>query len=202
MTFQNKNDKLMNKTLYSDDYLITGIKKKDHEVIRYMYRNYYDSIKRLVCKNSGNDEDAEDVFQDSLMVVYKKIRDNNLKLSCSLKTFIYAISRNLWLQKLQKRKSNLVELYEVEDPEAHNVFDKDENFMEHGKFLLYQKHFLRLSEDCQKVLRLFLKKVSLTEIARIMNFSSVGYTKTRKYLCKKLLKERILNDPDCKQYNN
>ncbi|RLD50430.1 MAG: hypothetical protein DRJ05_19625 [Bacteroidetes bacterium] len=188
----------MNKALYNDEAIIEGIRSKDHEKIRFLYRNYFESI-RLIFKNSGNAEDAEDVFQDALVVIYKKITNNELKLSCSLKTFMYAVCRNLWLQKLQKKEYKSESFVDVED-ESREPFELDENFAEHEKYNLYQKHFMKLSGDCQKVLRLFLKKVSLKEIAKIMGFSSVDYTKTRKYLCKKNLKERILNDPSCSKY--
>ena len=189
----------MNKALFNDEAIIEGIRSKDHEKIRFLYRNYFESIQRLVFKNSGNAEDAEDVFQDALVIIYKKVINDELKLSCSLKTFLYAISRNLWLQKLQKKENKTESFIDVED-DGIEPFEVNEDFVEHEKYNLYQKHFMKLSEDCQKVLKLFLKKVSLKEIANVMGFSSVDYTKTRKYLCKKNLKERILNDPACSKY--
>lgn len=189
----------MNRALYSEEAIVEGLRDKDHEIIRFLYRNYFDSIQGLILKNSGNTEDAEDIFQDALIVVYKKIRNNELKLSCSLKTYLYAISRNLWLQKLQNKQNKNTGFVDIAD-ESEKPFELNENFVEHEKYNLYQKHFIKLSEDCQRVLKLFLKKVSLKEITKIMNFNSVDYTKTRKYLCKKTLKERILNDPACSKY--
>jgi DNA-directed RNA polymerase specialized sigma24 family protein len=105
----------MNRALYSDEMIVEGLRNKDHEKIRFLYRNYFDSIQRLILKNSGNTEDAEDIFQDALVIVYKKIQDNQLKLSCSFKTYMYAISRNLWLQKLQKKDNKSEELIDIPD---------------------------------------------------------------------------------------
>jgi hypothetical protein len=68
--------------------------------------------------------------------------------------------------------------------------------IENEKHKLYQLHFLNLSEDCQKVLQLFLKKISLREIANIMGYKTEKYAKTRKFNCKEELKTRILNDPN------
>ena len=189
----------MNRALYSDAAIIDGLRNKDHEIIRYVYRNYFDSILRLIAKNSGYNEDAEDIFQDALMIVYRKLKRDELKLSCSLKTYIYAVSRNLWLQKLQGKNKSQLELEDIKD-ESTEPFELNENLIEYEKYNLYQKHFLKLSKDCQKVLKLFLKKTSLKEITKIMNFNSVDYTKTRKYLCKKNLKESILNDPESRKF--
>ena len=66
---------------------------------------------------------------------------------------------------------------------------------ESEKYKLFQQHFLQLGEDCQKILRLFLAKVPLREIAEVMGFKSEKYAKTRKFMCKEKLKNQILNDP-------
>ncbi|MFA4864355.1 MAG: hypothetical protein WC605_11375, partial [Bacteroidales bacterium] len=71
---------------------------------------------------------------------------------------------------------------------------------EHEKYRLFQQHFLKLSEDCQKILQLFLGKTSLKEIAEIMGFKTEKYAKTRKFMCKEKLKNSIINDPNFKKY--
>lgn len=112
---------------------------------------------------------------------------------------MYAICRNLWLQRLQNRDFKKVEL-SVNTENIDEPFELNEDLQEETKYNLYQKHFLKLSKDCQEVLKLFLKKVRIKDITKIMGFSSNDYTKTRKYLCKKILKEKILNDPEYMKY--
>lgn len=190
----------MKRALYSDQDILNGLRNKDRKMIRFVYTGYFRSIQRLIIKNSGNTEDAEDIFQDVMVILYKKIKNKKLKLTCSLKTYMYAICRNLWLQKLQNKDNSNLELREV-NGEHIKPFELNKDMQYEEKYNLYQKHFLKLSDDCQEVLKLFLKKASLKEIANIMGFSSVDYAKTRKYLCKKNLIERILNDPECKKFN-
>ena len=71
---------------------------------------------------------------------------------------------------------------------------------ENEKYRLFQKHFLKLSEDCKKILKLFMNKVPLREIAEIMGFKTEKYAKTRKFMCKEKLKNAIFNDPNYKKY--
>lgn len=189
----------MKQVLYSDDMILNGLIDRKSEVIRFLYRNYYDSIRNLVTRNSGRIEDAEDVFQDALVILYRKIVGKELQLSCSLKTYLYAICRNLWLQRLQKKDFKMEQLNENIDNRTE-TFILEESLHDESKYNLYQKNFLKLSKDCQRVLQLFLKKTRMEEITRIMGYSSIDYTKTRKYLCKKSLKEKILNDPEFKKY--
>lgn len=187
-------------TFYTDEAIIDGLKNRDSGVIRFVYKEYYPTIKFLITTNSGTETDAEDVFQDALVVLYRKIARENLILTSSFKTFLYSICRNLWLQRLDRRVfSNefldMENLSEIQDTPYAGQPDE-----ELEKYRLFQQHFFRLGEDCQKILRLFLKKVSLKEIADIMGFKTEKYAKTRKFMCKEKLKNSILNDPSFKKY--
>lgn len=187
-------------TFYTDDAILDGLKKRDSGIIRYVYKEYYPTIKFLITTNSGTETDAEDVFQDALVVLFKKITRDDLILTSSFKTFLYSICRNLWLQRLDRRVfSN--EFLEMEDlSELQESFYLEQPEEEHDKYRLFQQHFLRLSEDCQKILQLFLGKTSLKEIAEIMGFKTEKYAKTRKFMCKEKLKNSIINDPNFKKY--
>ena len=68
----------------------------------------------MVTQNSGDKEDAKDIFQDAMVIIYEKIRLNKLGLSSAFHTFLFSICRNLWLQELTKRKKwNTKEEYEL-----------------------------------------------------------------------------------------
>lgn len=187
-------------TFYTDEAIVDGLKKRDSLIIRYIYKEYYPTIKFLITTNSGTETDAEDVFQDALVVLYRKISRENLVLTSSFKTFLYSICRNLWLQRLDRRVFRN-EFLEMEDlGELQEVTYSEQPEEEQEKYRLFQQHFFRLSEDCQKVLKLFMGKTSLKEIAEIMGFKTEKYAKTRKFMCKEKLKTAIINDPNFKKY--
>ena len=62
------------------------------------------------------------------------------------------------------------------------------------QYYLYRKKFAELGKDCKKILSLFLKKVSMAEIMKIMEHSSISYTKKRKFMCKQKLIRLIQGD--------
>lgn len=186
---------------YSDEAIIEGLRLRSDYIIKYIYQELFPTISFMVTKNNGNEEDAEDIFQDSLIIIFKKIRADELELSCSFRTYLYSVCRNLWLQKLGQRKQFSREFGEVESYiTLSEVAINERNHEELEKFRLYQEHFLSLGGDCQKVLRLFMNKVSLRDIASEMGFKTEKYAKTRKYLCKEELKKRIINDPKCQKF--
>lgn len=185
---------------YTDEAIVEGIKIRDNTIIQYIYSEYFPTIKFLVTTNSGTENDAEDVFQDALLIIYKKVVESGLILTSSFKTYLYSICRNLWLQRLDKKAFSSDFLYIENLNNLQETLSSEKAREEGEKYKLFQLHFLTLSEDCQKILRLFLEKRALKDIARIMGFKSEKYAKTRKFMCKEKLKDKIMNDPKCKKY--
>jgi len=184
---------------YTVEAIIEGIRLNDNTILQYIYRKYFSKIKFFVLKNSGNDEEAKDVFQDGIILIYKKIQNNSLKLDCSFQTYIYSVCRYIWLKQLKDKKMKTAPLYDDGD-NLELRDDYEDLYNENERFKLYQHHFKQLNEDCQKVLQLFLKKVPLEEIAKIMGYSSGKYAKKRKYLCKEKLIKNIQNDSKYKSF--
>lgn len=187
--------KCRSKLIYTDEAIIAGLKEQDLTIIKYIYKQYLQSIRGLITTNSGTQMDAEDVFQDAMVIIYQKISSGNLKLTCSFKTYLYSVCRYIWLQKLNKREYSY-DFKEVVNPDEYqDHLTLDEHLEEFEKYKLYQQHFLKLKQNDQKVLRLFMNKISLKQIAHIMGYKSEEYAKVRKYICKEKLKNSILNDP-------
>lgn len=181
---------------YIEESLLEGIRLNDTDTLEYIYKKFYPSVKNFILLNSGNDDDAKDIFQESIIVIFRRLKEESFTITCSFKTYIFSICKNLWLKELERRK---LERTKINNPEEFETSDCDieepVTTPEHDRYRMYQAHFLSLSKDCQKVLRLFMEKVSLKEIANIMGYASEKYAKKRKYQCKEMLIKRIKNDP-------
>jgi len=107
-------------------------------------------------------------------------------------TYFYAVCRNIWSNKWRKKAGKEVTLYDtmplISDEDSEPILEQSE------AYFLYRKMFLRLGEDCQKVLRLYLRKVSMEKIMEQMGYGSVSYTKKRKFTCKEKLVSLIKSD--------
>jgi len=189
---------------YSDEALVNGLRQNRDSCIKYVYREFFPVIRSIVERNSGNHQDAEDILQDGLMVLIKRIQNPTFTLSCRLKTYFYAICKNIWLQRLDRKYRLLYqadfEVHENSEAYSNDEMMPDEEDLE--KIRLYQQHFFTLPEECQTLLKLFFRKVPLKEIAVILRLKDENYAKTRKYMCKNMLRKKILNDPACQQFIN
>lgn len=170
---------------------LKGILEGNEEIIKYIYRRNLPSVIRFVVSNSGTEADAEDVFQEALIVVFDKLRKDQLKLRSSLSTFLFSICKNLWMKILRKNKNSVGKL------EGDEVM-ADENLIESieasEKYLLYRKYFKKLDFKCRQVLSLFVLGVKTEEVMSITGYSN-AHVRKKRFECKKKLIEMIEKDP-------
>ncbi len=183
---------MANTPIQEKDY-IKGIISGDNQVIRAVYENFHKAILHLVETDKGNTEDARDVFQEALMLVFQKAQQQDFQLSSSFFTYFYAICRNIWKNK--KRKKSFSEVTLTVEMQSMVVDSGIPTIEENEQFVLYRKKFLQLGKDCQELLQLFLQKVKMEEIRKKLNYSSTNYVKQRKFKCKAQLIKLIEKDP-------
>jgi RNA polymerase sigma factor (sigma-70 family) len=185
---------------YSNDEFIRGILEHDELVIRHIYNENFRKVSQLVCSNSGNPDDAADVFQESLIVIYNKIKEGKLILTASFDTYLYAVAKMVWKAEWRK-KINF-----VSDEKANKELLADEdiqhNIVQDEKFKLVWEYFEKISSDCQKVIRMFLDGMSIDEVTNNMGYSSQQHTKNRRLRCKESLIKSIIKDPKYKELTN
>ncbi len=180
---------------YSVDEILRGIRSNNDIILAHIYRSFFQQIKFYVNNNNGTTEDAQDVYQEALIVIYRKLITEDLKINnCSFNTYLYSVCKLLWLKQLEKKRIKIDEYAENEE-----IIDMDDDIIEvyerSDRFKLFQKHFKSLQKDCQRVLTLSLEKTSLKDISKIMGYKSEKYAKKRKYQCKERLINQIKKDP-------
>ncbi len=179
---------------YSDTAIIEGIRRQDEKILSWLYNSiFFQSVRHHVLKNSGSEADVSDVFQDSVITLYKQITENGLNLTSDLKGYFFGIARNNWNSHLRRRK-RLVDL-ETDFPDDDND-DFDDQILEK----IVGRVFLKLKPDAQTILRLFSEGRSYEEIAAIMNLKSETYARRKKYLSKEILIGLIKEDAEYRDY--
>ncbi|MBT28992.1 MAG: hypothetical protein CMO01_04950 [Thalassobius sp.] len=176
--------------------LLEGLLTADRTLIQEMYDAYQAGVISFIKQRGGTESDAKDVFQDAILVLYKKVKANDLVLTVSLNSFIKAICRNMWLTKIRDKRELNVEVNEDENMLLEEQIEDVLTGVLREK--IYRKHFLNLGEQCQHILKLFFSKVKMKEIAVKLNITE-KYVKKRKFECKEKLIVAIKNDPHFKE---
>ena len=177
----------------SDKDIIEGIRLQEDKVLNYLYDKFYLTIKNHVIKNSGSEDDASDVFQDTIITLYQRIMHNNFTLTSELKGYFFGIARNIWSAQLRQK----VKTEEILNDLPEEV---DDELSDPALQKLVSAAFARLKPDCQMTLTLFYEGNTYEEIALKMNLKNEQYARRKKYLCKETLIELIKLDPEYQEY--
>jgi RNA polymerase sigma factor (sigma-70 family) len=184
---------------YTTDELIKGVLAQNEEIFMHLYKTAFNEVFWLVRRNNGTLDDANDIFQEALIILIDKISSGTFELTCSPKTYLYKVCHNLWLKELGKRARRQNVPFEELD---YVLLEDEVEFAEDVSMLkIYFRHFQELSRECKKILHLHLKKVPIQEITRRLGFKNDSYTMDRKYRCKQSLIKRIEANPQYKKLN-
>lgn len=183
---------------YSDDEILQALKSgQDRDVLKYIYNTHFPKVSRYIKQNSGDQDAAFDIFQDSIMVFYRYVKEDKFDPKYDIGAFIFTVSKNLWLNRLRK------ESREVVLPEYVDFSDNDGNIMDYiitrEREEAVSEILARLGERCEELLRYSIfYRMKNTEICAKMGFSTENAVKTRKYKCMQKLITYIEERPGLK----
>lgn len=174
--------------------LLKGLAAGDRKVIEGIYKDHFNMIQSLIVNNNGSADDAQDIFQEAMVVLYEKVRTGSFELNCQLKTYLYSVSKRLWLKRLQQNSR----LWSQEiDPDT--TIQVDEEIATHEKrdaeFELMSQAIQRLGEPCKSLLEAYyLKKMNMQDIALQFGYTNSDNAKNQKYKCLMRLKKLFFSE--------
>jgi RNA polymerase sigma factor (sigma-70 family) len=167
----------------NEQALLKGLAQNDRKSIEALYRSQYATVQTLILNNSGSTEDAKDIFQEALLVLYEKARSGNFELHCQIKTYLFAVARRLWLKRLHQSQHFSSEL---DIPEETVATDEDVELYEERSrdFELMEKAMHYLGEPCKSLLEsYYLQKQRMSDIASRFGYTNADNAKNQKYKC-------------------
>lgn len=174
---------------YNEKLLLQGLARNDKKAVETIYRLNYSTVQSLIINNNGSADDAKDIFQEAMIVLYEKARSGNFELNCQIKTYVYSVARRLWLKKLQQASR-----YGGDITTAENTVPVEEDLEDHqrrdNEFGMMEKAMDGLGEPCRSLLEAFyLRKQNMQEIASAFGYTNAENAKTQKYKCLVRLKK-------------
>ncbi len=169
--------------------LLQGLARNDKKAVETIYKENFGTVQSLIINNNGTPDDAKDIFQEAMIVLYEKARSGSFELNCLIKTYVYSVSRRLWLKKLQQANRYIGEL-----SGAEAAVSVEEDISEHtrrdAEFEMMGKAIMSLGEPCKSLLEAFyLQKQNMQEIAASFGYTNAENAKTQKYKCLVRLKK-------------
>ena len=158
----------------------------------------YLKVNSYVLKNSGGKDDAADLFQDGLIVLYKAIRQQKIPKDSNVQGYLFAVCRNLWLKRLRRQKKQQPLTKEFEDIPV-DISHLDEMISVEKQDII-QDLLAKLGGNCRQLLIYFYyERRRMKEIVKLMDFSSEQVAKNKKSACMKKLRAIIDEEPGLKK---
>jgi RNA polymerase sigma factor (sigma-70 family) len=182
-------DKELKASAPTDSEIVLGILNNSEIVLKRLYTTYFPMILQLIINNNGNEDDAKDIYQEAIIVLYNKIKSGEFELSSKLKTYIYSVCRRLWLKRLSQMNRyggdirDFEEYLPVDDEvDNHNERDTQFNKMENALQLL--------GEPCKTIMEdFYIHNRSMQDICERFGYTNADNAKTQKYKCLQRLKK-------------
>jgi len=182
----------------SDESIISGILAGDIDhVVRPLYRQYAGAVAAHVINHGGSQQDADDVFQETIVAFIDLVQKGRFRGEAQVKTLLVGIGRNIWLNEIKKKKSL---------DHRGEIFEKGKGLEEaDGSDILQQRalhqrfrHLIaQLGDPCRTILTLFYyDNKSFREIVSETGYENEQVVRNRKYKCMKDLADLIQNDPE------
>lgn len=182
--------------------LLSGLRKGDGASLNKVYKSYYPVIESLILKNNGSEIEAKDVFQESVILLYEKLQQKDFTLTCTIKTFLYAISKRLWLKRWNEKKIKVFDTEFDSEPGDINLLLKDYD-EEESNYLKMEMAMEKLGEPCASILKdYYISELSMTDIADKFGYTNTDNAKNQKYKCLQRLKKFFFNSAEINKSEN
>jgi RNA polymerase sigma factor (sigma-70 family) len=163
----------------SEISLLSQLQKEENAAFDRLYEDCFPSIAKYVQQNSGSRQDAEDIFQEAVIVLLHKIRQPEFCLTASLKTYLFSISKNIWLKKLRDSRP-------VTAADEHCLADwpTDDSEMAHQHENKVAGWLQKITANCRRILKsIFYFNEPIDSLMTKMGWKNKHTAANQKYKC-------------------
>ena len=179
----------------TDQEIITQLQKGNEYYLKYLYE-HLDMIKSWILKNSGNEEDALDIFQEAILVFYNRLMSGTYEAKSKISTYLFAICKRQWYNQLNRRLK-----FEKPQGSVINIDRRQEDFNPEitrrvPTLKKYMEQALeKLGEPCKSlIIASVCLKRKMQEIAEQFNYADAHSARQQKLRCMKKLRAYVSYD--------
>ncbi len=179
--------------------ILQDLKGENNVAFGQLYKEYFIMVNRFVTNNNGRTDDAEDIFQDTLMVFLEKLRQDDFILTASIKTYIMAIAKNLWLKRLRTSYKET----EFTDKLDTKFFEEITLAIEQEKtyWEKLRSYLPLITIHCQKIIDdIFFQEKQISQIQKEYGYSTKHNAQNQKHKCVEQIKK--VKEKDESRKNN
>ncbi len=185
------------KRQFTDKEFLEGLRSSNNEALSALYKKYFGVVLKYVLNNSGTEDEAQDIYQETVIVLYNNAQKPEFELNCAIQTYIYSVAKRLWLKQLNKH-SHVYKLSDTADDDG-TLVDVSSDVSEHqekeNNLLKMGESLEGLGEPCKTLIEdFYIKHMSMEVIAEKFGYTNADNAKNQKYKCLQRLKRSFFNE--------
>lgn len=168
---------------------------ENQDALKYLYKDPLNKIRKFILTNSGTLEDADDVFQDTVIKLFYHVKKGMYKEEYDLDGFLFSVAKNSWINLMRKKYKLLKE--EHIDLEISDEKSQLDAMIEDERLSTFHSLFDKLEDNCKKILSyVIFEKKTMKEISSMMGFKDEKVAKNQHYRCKKYFSKILMQDKE------
>ena len=150
-----------------------------------LYKKAFSPVAHYIARMGGSIEEAQDIFQDTLVIYYEKVLSNGTVTIINEKAYLLGIAKKLWLQHYKVSHKN----QPLNDFDTEVVADEQ---LASGKIL----HYLETAgKRCMELLQAFYyDHLPVGKLASHFGYSGTHSATVAKYKCLEKVRETVKQD--------
>ena len=158
--------------------------------IQRMYKTLLPKIASFILKNSGTKDDVKDIFQECMMKLVVKYKENPAFEIKDIDSYMMMACMNTWKTEATKRGKNIKIDIEPFDDKLAVFANPYSILLKTQRSEIASKYLSKIGEKCKEMMYYYhFDKLSMREIAERLSFANENVAKTAHYKCKQKLVE-------------
>ncbi|MCG2417657.1 sigma-70 family RNA polymerase sigma factor [Aequorivita sp. F47161] len=175
--------------------LLKGTTNERNRALKFVYGSNRARLVAMVVANNGSEDEAEDIFQETIIAFYENVIRGVFKGDSAIGTYLYSIARFKWLNQIKKDKVR----------KSHNIADNQKARIQENALTKYirnerqekiQEVLALLGESCKNLLiATIYHNQTMREIVANFNYSNEQVARNKKYKCLNTLRKLLETRP-------
>ncbi len=177
----------------TDDWIVNALKQTgvvESDAIKYLYQAHYDPLCRFVVQNNGSEQDADDIFQETVIAFIHTVKQGKFRGEASIGTFLFALNRNIWRNEMKKRGRSQLRETKFEQLSTRVENDAQSALEQQQSSHQLLKLMDTIGENCKKILlQFYYEDKPMKDIVSTLNYENEQVVRNKKSKCLKKLAE-------------
>ncbi len=138
---------------HKDQNYCNRLVANDTAIVHAIYKQWAPSVINFIKQQHGDVYDAQDIIQETVIVIYHYFRQHNVVLPCAFGTYFLSLCQHRWGLELQRRDTNRqVDLNALAPSEAVVEMWVSKTIAHENENRRFETGFQQLSNACKDVL--------------------------------------------------